>query len=194
MYVVKAINRGLGLYLDSYCLLAKKIIYHFLQKTSLGNDCFFCVQCSLQYNVNFSSVGALSQRLPLTTWQAWENDKLKTNHNCFICQNSGIESLYLESPWEMHSNKYKHAWYWFINVVNFENFEKQKRFCMKSETNGRVQSIKNHNTMSYTARCILMLIGQHDGRSSWLMNNLIWLHTFLDTHGGKSNENQQIGN
>ena len=23
---------------------------------------------------------------------------------------------YLESLWEIHSNKYKHAWYWFRNV------------------------------------------------------------------------------
>ena len=29
---------------------------------------------------------------------------------------------YLESPWGMHSNKYKHAWYWFRNVWNLEHF------------------------------------------------------------------------
>ena len=26
--------------------------------------------------------------------------------------------LYLESSWEMHSNKYKYAWYFFINLWN----------------------------------------------------------------------------
>ena len=35
---------------------------------------------------------------------------------------------YLESPWETHSNKYKHAWYWFINVWHFVNFESQNDF------------------------------------------------------------------
>ena len=40
---------------------------------------------------------------------------LKKNHNFVLkkWQNSGIWWLYLESPWEMHSNKYKHAWYCF---------------------------------------------------------------------------------
>ena len=52
--------------------------------------------------------------------------KAKTNtsnspqisQNCQKYQNSWIWWLYLEAPWEMHSNKYKHAWYRFINSLN----------------------------------------------------------------------------
>ena len=29
-----------------------------------------------------------------------------------------ISLLYLESPWKLHSNKYKHAWYWFSKSWN----------------------------------------------------------------------------
>ena len=36
-----------------------------------------------------------------------------------------LGDYYLESPWEMHSYKYKHAWYRFRNLTHFENFEKQ---------------------------------------------------------------------
>ena len=39
----------------------------------------------------------------------------KVHKFCKKCQNSGISWPYLEPPREMHSNKYKHAWYWFIN-------------------------------------------------------------------------------
>ena len=33
-----------------------------------------------------------------------------------MSQNCGISWQYLESPWEMHSNKYKHVLYWFIII------------------------------------------------------------------------------
>ena len=40
---------------------------------------------------------------------------------------------YSESPWEIHSNKYKHARYWFSNSWNsrwnFRNVRKQTDFC-----------------------------------------------------------------
>ena len=51
-------------------------------------------------------------------------------------QNNQFSWLYLESSWEMNSNKYKHAWCWLRNVWNFKNFETQKkRFCMDWWTN-----------------------------------------------------------
>ena len=28
---------------------------------------------------------------------------------------------YLESPWQMHSHKYKHAWYWLRKLWTFDN-------------------------------------------------------------------------
>ena len=52
----------------------------------------------------------------------------KCHKICQKCQDFWTSLLYLESPWEMHSNKYKHAWYWFKNVWNFEHFEKQNDF------------------------------------------------------------------
>ena len=48
----------------------------------------------------------------------------------------------------MHSNKYKHAWYWFRNFAIFENFEKQQLFLNGwRKQNGRLKSVnKNKNT------------------------------------------------
>ena len=43
----------------------------------------------------------------------------------------------------MQLDKYKHAWYWFRNLWNFENFGEKTQFVMDGETNGRVQSSKN---------------------------------------------------
>ena len=43
------------------------------------------------------------------------------SQNVQKCQNYRIWWVYLESPWEMHLNKYKHAWYWFRNLWNFAN-------------------------------------------------------------------------
>ena len=57
-----------------------------------------------------------SHNIPLTTRQTWADDRF---HKCFTkCQNWGISWLYLESPWEMNSNKYNYVWYWFINSWN----------------------------------------------------------------------------
>ena len=47
------------------------------------------------------------------------------------CLNCGISWPYFESLWEMHWNKYKHAWYRFINSWN-SRFKFQK--CEKANT------------------------------------------------------------
>ena len=48
-------------------------------------------------------------------------------------KHSGIWWLYLVSPWKMHSNKYKHAWYWFSKLWNslgrFIILREQKHFA-----------------------------------------------------------------
>ena len=61
----------------------------------------------------------------LSTWQAWADDDKK---NVQKCQHSGNWWLYLESPWEMHSNKYKHACYRYRNLLTFKNFWEQNDF------------------------------------------------------------------
>ena len=50
--------------------------------------------------------------------QAWADDSSKMSQNCQKCQNCGISWQYLASSWEIHSNKYKHAWFWFIDSWN----------------------------------------------------------------------------
>ena len=49
------------------------------------------------------------------------------------CRNCGISWPYLKPEWKMHSDKYKHAWYWFINSWNshwnFRKVRKQTDFC-----------------------------------------------------------------
>ena len=54
--------------------------------------------------------------LMLIMRRAWADDSSKMSQKCQKCQNCGISWQDLESPWEMHWNKYKHAWYWFINL------------------------------------------------------------------------------
>ena len=62
----------------------------------------------------------------------WEMRKISQNVQQF--QNYGILLLHLESPWKMHSNKYKHAWYRGSNSQNrrwnWNVLWKQKAFCM----------------------------------------------------------------
>ena len=67
--------------------------------------------------------------LVLFTRQAWADDTSLKVHKMY--KNFKIIELhysFLDSPREMHSNNYKHAWYWFRNSWNFENFEKQTDF------------------------------------------------------------------
>ena len=98
-------------------------------------------------------------------WQTWADDN-KTGHKMFKnVKHSGIWWLYLVSPWEMQWNKYKHAWYGFRNLWNFENFVKTKRFCTDGETNGCVQSIKVHSSSVY-----------HNITVFTQRLNLIWMH------------------
>ena len=57
----------------------------------------------------------------LSTSISWHNLQTtghKFNKFCKKCQNCGISWPYLESPWEIHSTEYKHAWYWFSNSWN----------------------------------------------------------------------------
>ena len=53
----------------------------------------------------------------------------------------GKDDNYIVNPFHA-ANKYKHAWYWFRNVWNFENFVDFLNFYIDGESNGRVQSIK----------------------------------------------------
>ena len=46
------------------------------------------------------------------------DDMSNISQNIQKLPNFGISWPYLESPLEMHSNKYKQAWYWFINSWN----------------------------------------------------------------------------
>ena len=68
---------------------------------------------------------------------AWADDTSTFSHN--FQKKSEIWWIYLESPWEMYSNKFKHAWYWFRNLWTFEYFGDKN--WMDGKTNGRVQSI-----------------------------------------------------
>ena len=56
----------------------------------------------------------------------------KSNKICKKCQNCGISWPYLKSQWIMHSDKYKHAWYWVISSWNsrwnFRIVRKLKQF------------------------------------------------------------------
>ena len=72
------------------------------------------------------------------------------NHKIFKKnQHSGIWWLYLESPSDMHSDKYKHALYWFtyfLNILwNLRIWRKQNFFSSVklNYINGRVRSVNN---------------------------------------------------
>ena len=57
--------------------------------------------------------------LSVTMRQAWADDMSKNSQNIIQkYQNVVISWPYLESPWNMHSNKYKHAWFGLINSWN----------------------------------------------------------------------------
>ena len=64
------------------------------------------------------------------TRQSGADDKLKMSQKRQKLQDYGIWWLYLETPCGMHSNKYKHAWYWFRKCVKSWEFWETKRFCM----------------------------------------------------------------
>ena len=57
----------------------------------------------------------------------------KITEFCKKCQHSGISWPYLKPAWEIHLNKYKHSWYWFINSwnspANFRNGESKHNFA-----------------------------------------------------------------
>ena len=53
-----------------------------------------------------------------TKRQTWADDIYKISQNCSNILNSVISVLNLESPWKMHSNKYKHAYYCLSIVGN----------------------------------------------------------------------------
>ena len=59
------------------------------------------------------------------------------------CQNCRISWPYLEPPWEIHWNKYKHAFYLFTNSLNnpFQKCEKSNTILL-SKINARVVSVK----------------------------------------------------
>ena len=90
--------------------------------------------------------------LMLSTRQASADDMSKSNKICKKCQHFGISCPYLESSWEMHSNKYQHAWYWFSkswnSCSNFRNERKQTRFCSVKPM-PRVLSVKYENIGHY---------------------------------------------
>ena len=60
---------------------------------------------------------------------------------CKKCRNCGISCPYLKPQWKMHSDKYKHAWYWFINSLECQKYEKANRLLL-SKTKPRVLSVK----------------------------------------------------
>ena len=71
--------------------------------------------------------------LTRTRLQAWADDTSKISQNVQKFQNYGTSLLYLESPWKMHSNKYKHPWYWSVkswnSLWNFRIWRIQTNFC-----------------------------------------------------------------
>ena len=52
---------------------------------------------------------------PMTKYYSFRSNIL---HNFQKISNFGISWSYLESPCEMHSNKYKHVWFGFTNLWN----------------------------------------------------------------------------
>ena len=90
------------------------------------------------------------------------------------CQNCRISWPYLESPWKMHSNKYKHAWYWFRNVWNCENVEKQNDFEWVVKPVATFKVLKQPNP-------ILMYVMWR-----WVVDNLHWGDTGLSQSCVKS--------
>ena len=86
---------------------------------------------------SFPFIGsALYCCVTLITLQA-RADSRSTFHPNFI-------SLpYLKSSWEMHWNRYKHAYYWFSNIQNrIWNFV--LRSCFYDKTNNRLRSVSTH--------------------------------------------------
>ena len=90
-------------------------------------------QCTAMVRLSmFNAYRARGTRVQTTCPNCYKNCLKK-------CQNCRISLKYLESPWEMHSNKYKHVCYWFNNdswnsFYNFRNFRKQTQFCSVKPT------------------------------------------------------------
>ena len=72
-----------------------------------------------------------------------------TTQNIQKLHHFGISWPFLESPSEMHSNKYKHAWYWFINSWN-----------RPIHLHVNISEIweSKHNLLSKTARAFKVLV------------------------------------
>ena len=86
----------------------------------------------------------------VSTQQAWADDKSKISQNCKNYQHFAIWWVYLDSPWEMHSNKYKHAWYWFRNLLDLKNFEKQNNFVWMVKTMAACKVLKQDRFARFT--------------------------------------------
>ena len=82
--------------------------------------------------------------LTLIMRQALADDSHKMSQNGQKWPLFGISWPYLESPWEIHSNEYKHVWFWFIpswnRRWNFEKIENANRLLLR-KSNARVLSV-----------------------------------------------------
>ena len=64
----------------------------------------------------------------------------------------------------MYANKYKHAWYWFRNVWNFGDFEKQNNFVwmmVKPMASCKVLTLTTLGIFGFTAQncvCVLKIL------------------------------------
>ena len=90
-------------------------------------------------------------------------------------KNSEIWSLYLESPWEMHSNKYKHARYRFWNVWNCWHFVwmvKPMAACKSIN-----QGIQWHHTRNVIRKKHAVILVDITGSQNivWIMYHLLLL-------------------
>ena len=83
---------------------------------------------------------------PVCHASADDGAKSALTFSFFSSQNCWILQPFSESRWEMQSNKYKHVWYWFSNVVKksltFENFARVKTFFNVETVNGYMRTVK----------------------------------------------------
>ena len=105
--------------------------------------------------------------LVLSMRQAWEDG----NHNfTTFSKMSTFWWLYLESPWEMHSIKYKHAWYWF-------------RFCpVRLHTSHWTWKETPYNSRTrpfFLLRLFLNFANSYQHFSTWWKNKMVVDHNLL---------------
>ena len=107
-------NCNTVLYTDNWCIYGVREV-KVLQSTPYRN-LHFILRLLHTYISCLSVFVSIFQAWLYSTKSQWIVYYIMSNQ-FYESQNSGILWLYLESPWEMLWNKYKHAWYPFYKFV-----------------------------------------------------------------------------